>query len=144
MEIRLCQASDHGAVEALWGGVFGYPEARNAPARVLADKLAVDDEGLLVAVDEGGLLGTLMFGYDGHRGWLYRLAVVRQARGQGVARALVEAAEARLAARGCLKVNLQVKAGNQAAVKAWEHLGYRVEPRVSLGKVLGGAQDGGC
>ena len=77
-----------------------------------------------------------MVGYDGHRGWLYRVAVAPAARRQGLGRALVRAAEAELAALGCAKVNLQLHAHNAEGQAFWRALGYQVEPRVSLGKEL--------
>jgi ribosomal protein S18 acetylase RimI-like enzyme len=64
------------------------------------------------------------------------VAVAQDARGQGHGRAIVEAIEARLRARGCPKLNLQVLSSNPAAVEFWRKLGYRVEERVSLGKLL--------
>ena len=77
--IRRFVPADLDAVVALWNQIFGYPEPRNEPERVVAAKLAVDDR-LLVAVDGERVVGTAMFGYDGHRGWLYRVAVAESAR----------------------------------------------------------------
>lgn len=131
--IRSYEATDRDAVVALWNQVFGYPEARNDPARVISDKLA-RDELLFVAVDGQHVIGTLMVGYDGHRGWLYRAAVAESARRQGVGRELVRRAEAELAALGCAKINLQLHAHNEAGTRFWQALGYVVEPRISMGK----------
>lgn len=133
--IRKFVPADLDAIVALWNQIFGYPEPRNEPKRVIADKLAVDDR-LLVAVDGGRVVGTAMFGYDGHRGWLYRVAVAESARRLGVGRALVRQAEAALVALGCTKINLQVHAHNEAGASFWQALGYSVEPRVSMGKNL--------
>lgn len=137
--VRSFSPRDRGAVVALWGAVFAYPEARNAPATVLDDKLDTDPHGVLVAELDGCVHGTLMFGFDGHRGWLYRLAVSPDARGRGLARMLVDEALARLAERGCRKVNLQVKEGNEAAMATWTALGFTPEPRRSFGRLLDGA-----
>jgi ribosomal protein S18 acetylase RimI-like enzyme len=131
--VRKFVPDDLDAVTALWNRVFGYPEPRNEPARVIADKLAFDDL-LLVAVDGEQLIGTIMLGYDGHRGWLYRAAVAESARRSGVGRALVRRAEAALAALGCAKINLQLHAHNEAGARFWQALGYSVEPRISMGK----------
>lgn len=76
-----------------------------------------------------------MAGYDGHRGWLYAVAVCQSHQGSGVGRALVNHAEAALKGRGCLKVNLQVREGNPVA-GFYAGLGYEVEPHISMGKVL--------
>lgn len=120
---------------SLWGEVFGYSEARNHPARVLAAKRAWD-ERVLVAVEDAKVLGSIMIGFDGHRGWLYRVAVSGAARRRGIGRLLVRAAEAELTALGCLKVNLQLHLHNADGQAFWRALGYDVEPRVSMGKDL--------
>jgi ribosomal protein S18 acetylase RimI-like enzyme len=77
-----------------------------------------------------------MAGYDGHRGWLYSLAVDPNARRLGVGTRLVRHAEAALAARGCPKLNLQVLDGKPDVLAFYASLGYRVEALVSLGKRL--------
>lgn len=131
--VRPFAAADLDAVVALWKQVFGYPEPRNDPARVIASHLA-HEGSLWVAAEGERVIGTLMTGYDGHRGWLYRAAVAESARRRGVGRALVQRAEAELATLGCAKINLQLHAHNEAGVRFWEALGYAVEPRISMGK----------
>jgi hypothetical protein len=81
-----------------------------------------------------------MAGYDGQRGWIYHLAVDAMLRRHGIGRALVEAAERELAARGCPKVNLQVLVSNREVVGFWEGLGWTAEERVSMGKTLAPAR----
>lgn len=75
-------------------------------------------------------------GYDGHRGWLYTVAVRPDVQRRGIGRALVQRAEESLAALGCPKVNLQVMTSNAAVVGFYERLGYGVEERISMGKSL--------
>ncbi len=77
-----------------------------------------------------------MAGYDGHRGWLYAVAVDPGQRRGGVGTALVRHAEQMLRDLGCGKVNLQVRATNAAVVSFYERLGYAVEERISMGKRL--------
>ena len=84
----------------------------------------------------GRIVGTAMAGYDGHRGWLYSIAVHPACRRAGLGAALVQTAEAALTRAGCLKINLQLLATNTATAAFYEALGYAVEPRVSMGKVL--------
>jgi ribosomal protein S18 acetylase RimI-like enzyme len=139
MKIRSFCPDDAPRLLLLWGDVFGYEEARNDPEFVLDSKLAQDDDLLIVAVEGADLIGSIMAGFDGHRGWLYRLAVSPQARRNRTGERLVAEAEARLAARGCAKVNLQTHAGNDRALRFWQAAGYRVEERVSLGKEISGA-----
>jgi ribosomal protein S18 acetylase RimI-like enzyme len=136
-QIREYGAADEAQVVALWQSVFGYEQPRNDPRRVLATKTAWDSL-VLVAVDGAQVIGTLMIGYDGHRGWFYRLAVLESARRHGVGRALVGDGERRLKALGCAKLNLQVHTHNDAAARFWAALGYVCEPRLDFGKDLTG------
>jgi ribosomal protein S18 acetylase RimI-like enzyme len=117
--------------------VFGHAAPHNNPALVIAKKVGAADGLFFVATVADAVVGTVMAGYDGHRGWIYSLAVDRAHRRNGIGRGLVRAAEAALAARGCLKVNLQVVAGNEDSVAFYATLGYAVEPRTSMGRLLG-------
>lgn len=136
MRIRPYQESDELAVIELWRAVSANDAPHNDPATALRKKLAVDRDLLLVAEIDGNVAGTVMGGYDGHRGWIYAVAVWPDHRRKGVGSALLRRVEEALAERGCLKVNLQVVASNPGAVKFYETLGYRVEERVSMGKRL--------
>ena len=77
-----------------------------------------------------------MAGYDGHRGWLYAVAVDRNVRRVGVGAKLVEHAVRHLQAIGCVKVNLQIRANNSEVVDFYKALGFKVEDRISMGKLL--------
>lgn len=124
-------------VDALWRRVFPTDPPYNRAAHAVPAKLALGDDLFLVAEIAGRVVGTVMAGYDGHRGWLYAVAVDPDLQRGGVGRALVREAEARLAARGCHKVNLQVRVGNEAVIGFYESLGYAQEPRVSMGRRIG-------
>ena len=129
-------ARDHAAVVSLWTEVLGYGSAHNAPELAIRKKLEAADGLFFVAETEGRLTGTVMAGYDGHRGWIYSLAVAPGSRLRGIGRALLRHAEERLDALGCVKINLQISGGNEAVVGFYEKTGYRIEPRISLGKLL--------
>lgn len=75
MQIRPYIDSDQPAVVTLWREVFDYTEPRNDPATSIQRKLAFQREPFFVATLEGALAGTVMSGYDGHRGWIYSLSV---------------------------------------------------------------------
>ena len=134
--VRSFQPADREALVALWAGVFPDDPARNAPKLMIDNKLRVQPELLLVAEDDHGIVGAVMAGFDGTRGWIHHLGVALEHRRQGIATALVQAAEEGLRQLGCPKVNLQVRAGNEGVVAFYHAAGYDVEPRVSMGKVL--------
>lgn len=124
-------------VDALWRRVFPDDPAHNRAAVAVPEKMRVQPELFLVALDDGRVIGTVMAGYDGHRGWLYSVAVDPDAQRGGVGTALVRAAEARLVALGCGKINLQIREGNEAVRAFYAALGYDVELRISMGKRMG-------
>jgi len=123
-------------VEALWQEVFPGDPPWNRAATAIPAKLAVQPELFLVAEDAGLVLGTAMAGYDGHRGWLYAIAVKPDAQRSGIGSLLLAEAERKLKALGCGKVNLQIRAGNEAVAAFYRRHGYDVEERVSMGKRL--------
>ncbi|HJT43699.1 MAG TPA: GNAT family acetyltransferase [Rhizomicrobium sp.] len=121
-------------LKALWLEIFpGDPPWNHADVAIPA-KLAIQPELFLVALDEDEVVGSIMAGYDGHRGWLYAVAVSNTHQRRGIGTALVREAELRLAALGCHKINLQIRASNSAVGAFYEHLGYGTEDRISMGK----------
>lgn len=85
---------------------------------------------------DGLLLGTAMVGHDGHRGWVYYLAVQPTAQNQGIGRALMGACEEWVAARGIPKIQLMVRRDNTGVVAFYETLGYSVADAIVLGRPL--------
>ena len=136
MEIRPYKDSDRAGLLALWTEIFPASSPHNDPVTSLDKKLRTDPDLLLVSVKEGRVVGSVMGGYDGHRGWIYSLAVTLSLRRQGIASVLMREIEEKLRERGCLKLNLQVVASNNEVVALYEELGYSVEERVSMGKKL--------
>lgn len=141
LSIRVFDAGDTDAVIALW--LEAFPEYKDAsrpqrnPYLSIANKLATQPELFFVAVKDGAVVGTVMAGYDGHRGWLYSLAVEAAARRLGIGTLLVRHAEAALTERGCPKVNLQVLSAKADVQAFYESLGYVADAVISLGKRLG-------
>ena len=121
-------------VIALWNDVFAYSAAHNRPALVIDKMMDTPEPLFFVAVADKVVVGTVMAGYDGHRGWIYSLCVSPDDRRQGIGTRLMAAAEEALRFRGCVKINLQIIAGNEDVVSFYSALGYSVEPRVSMGK----------
>jgi hypothetical protein len=134
MRIRPYQDDDRDEVTSLWRQTFPG-EPHNEPNAVIDAKLAVD-RLLFVARDQGKIIGTAMAGYDGHRGWLYSVAVDPDRPRQGIGRQLVDYAVDVLKTKGCVKINLQVRATNAGVVAFYEALGFVVEDRISMGKLL--------
>jgi ribosomal protein S18 acetylase RimI-like enzyme len=139
IKVRPFVLAERDQVERLWSRVFPDDPPYNAPGVMVDTKLRVQPELFLVALANDDLVGAVMAGFDGVRGWLYHLAVSPEHRRRGVATALVRAAETRLSALGCPKVNLQVRATNQEVIAFYRRLGYSVEERVSMGRRLGGS-----
>jgi ribosomal protein S18 acetylase RimI-like enzyme len=133
--IRPFAPSDAEAVVRLWGE-SGLLVPWNDPRRDIVRKLAQQPELFLVAEAGGAVAGTCMAGFDGHRGWIYYLAVDPVQRSQGIGAALVGRAEELLRLRGCPKVQLMVRPGNAHAVEFYEELGYGPQDVLVLGKRL--------
>ncbi|OAN58354.1 GNAT family acetyltransferase [Sphingomonas sp. TDK1] len=135
MTIQEASAADREAVVALWHAA-GLTRPWNDPAADFDRAVHGPSSALLLLRDGGTLLGSAMVGEDGHRGWIYYLAVAESARGQGHGRALMIAAEDWLRARGCPKLQLMVREGNDAAIGFYRALGLEVQPVVTLGRFL--------
>ena len=123
-------------VVALWERVFAYKNARNAPGLVIDKKLVVDDDLFFVAVDGDTVVGSIMVGYDGHRGWIYSLAVKSKRRHRGVGSQLLRFAESRLTSLGCVKINLQINDADELVEDFYTAHGYSAEPRICMGKTI--------
>jgi ribosomal protein S18 acetylase RimI-like enzyme len=140
MLIRPYKDDDEPEVVNLWLEALPDASPHNDPTTAIRKKLEVGDGLFFVAEIGGGVVGTVMGGYDGHRGWVYSVAVRQAHRRRGVGSALVRHLEAALAERGCLKVNLQVRASNAGVIAFYEDLGFGIEERVSMGKRLYGEE----
>jgi ribosomal protein S18 acetylase RimI-like enzyme len=136
LSIRPFEPADRASLQALWARVFPDDPPWNAPGTMIDNKLRVQPELLLVGEAEGTLVGAVIAGFDGVRGWIHHLAVAPEWRRHGFATQLVRAAESGLRQLGCPKVNLQVRATNSAVVAFYESLGYEIEQRVSMGRRL--------
>ena len=136
MVIREFTESDTATVAALWREVFPDNPPHNRPEDDIKRKLKIQRELFFVAELDLRIVGTAMGGYDGHRGWVYYVAVDPRYRKRGIGEALMRKVEDGLRAIGCHKINLQVREGNEEVVAFYKKLGYHVEPRVSMGKKL--------
>lgn len=128
--------SDHRAAAVELWRTCGLTRPWNDPDADLARAEDGPSSTVLAAVEDGELLGTVMVGHDGHRGWVYYLAVQPRCRGRGLGRALMAAAESWLDGEGVPKVQLMVRADNGAVIEFYERLGYADQQVVVLGRFL--------
>jgi ribosomal protein S18 acetylase RimI-like enzyme len=135
MKIRAFLAADEEQVIALWRAC-GLTRPWNDPHRDIQRKLGEQPELFLVAHVDEALAGSVMAGYDGHRGWVYYLAVAPQHRRLAIGRALMQEVERLLIERGCPKINLLVRSSNVEVVAFYRELGYAQDDAISLGRRL--------
>lgn len=134
-DIRVYQASDQQQVIGVWR-TAGITTEQNDSVRDIDLKLQVDPDLFLVMVIDKRVIGTVMGGYEGHRGWINYLAVHPAYQSNGAATALMAAVERKLLQRGCPKINLQVRDSNTRALKFYVKRGYLKDDVISLGKRL--------
>ncbi len=99
-------------------------------------KIADSSRGFIVMVERDDIVGTVMVGHDGHRGWINYLGCHPDHRRRGVATALMAEAQRLLLERGCPKINLQVRESNESAHRFHESLGYANDDVTSFGPRL--------
>jgi ribosomal protein S18 acetylase RimI-like enzyme len=135
MKIRKYIEKDRQFLIELWETIFPDDPPHNEPSKVLEAKLAVDDL-IFVAEDNNRIIGACMAGYDGHRGWLYAVAVLPEYRRTRTGSSLIEHAMQCLQEIGCIKVNLQIRSTNAGVAAFYESLGFIREDRISMGMRL--------
>ena len=135
IRIRAVEDADVAAVAALWRDC-GLAVSYNPPDHDIAFCRATPTSELFAAEAGGAIAATAMAGHDGHRGWLYYVAVDPARRGTNLGRAIVAHAENWLAGQGVRKVNLIIRDTNVAVQAFYERLGYDVEPRIQMARWL--------
>ncbi len=135
MMIRAYAPADFAAVVTLWEAC-GLNKPYNDPARDIARMSASHDCQLYVGLAGDRLIASIMVGHDGHRGWIYRLAVAPDCRRRGLGRRLMQLAENWVTARGIAKCQLMIRDGNDEAGPFYEGLGYEDTPRRLMAKWL--------
>lgn len=109
---------------------------QNDPVEDIQRKLVFQPDLFFVSLLDGKVIGSIMVGYEGHRGWLNYLAVLPEHQRRGYGRKLVEKAVDELKRLGCLKVNLQARRSNVSVIEFYKHLGFKDDDVVGLGKRL--------
>ena len=136
MKIRNYTDTDYNYIISIWQTVLPDTKPHNKPQTSLEKKLKSNDGLLLLAEEDNKIIGTAMGGYDGHRGWIYSVAVLPDYRRKGIARKLLKELERKLTELGCLKVNLQVRATNSDVILFYKKCGFEIEEIISMGKRL--------
>lgn len=133
--IRDATPADAAATIALWHAC-GLTRPWNDPQADFDRAVGGPASAVLVAERDGAIVGSVMLGYDGHRGWVYYVAVAAKSRRTGLGRALMAAAEARLRTLGAPKLQLMVREGNTEALAFYQALGLTDQKVVTLGRFL--------
>jgi ribosomal protein S18 acetylase RimI-like enzyme len=134
-KIRSYQPSDESAVIDLWQRC-NLVIPQNDPKKDIEMKLKVQPDLFFVGTLGGRIAATAMAGYDGHRGWIYYLAVDPDFQGTQIGRRMMDKAESALQKLGCPKINLQVRTSNQTVISFYKRLGYSGDDVFSMGKRL--------
>jgi len=130
-EFRPVQDSEIASVIALWQAC-DLTRPWNDPHKDIAFARSGPASELLVTVDDETVIASVMVGHDGHRGIVYYVATHPDFQRQGLGAAAMQAAECWLTQRGVWKLNLLVRAENNAVRSFYEKLGYEVEPRLCM------------
>ena len=136
LTIRSAELHDEGGIVALWRACDLIPSDGDPIADIRFAKSGKCSDVLIGTDDGGKVVGSVMVGHDGHRGWLYEVASAPDARGLGIGREMMAAAEDWLRQRGVQYAQLLVLETNTKVVSFYEHLGFQVSPRIVMRKKL--------
>lgn len=134
-QIGTYQAADQAELLALWQQC-GLIVPWNNPLADIERKLADSPDLFFVGKIGSRLVSSCMAGYDGHRGWIYFVAVAQAEQRKGLAASMVAHAEAELLERGCPKIDLMVRDSNTGVIEFYQAIGYQLDPVRVLSKRL--------
>ncbi len=135
MEIKSFKEIEKDEVIELWKNC-SLTSPQNNPYKDIERKLKVDPDLFLVGKIDEKIVATVMGGYEGHRGWINYLAVHPNYQKRGFGKDIMNEIENRLIAKGCPKINLQVRETNLDVIKFYESIGFTNDHVVSFGKRL--------
>ena len=133
--IRPFQEGDKEALVSLWD-ICKLTVPWNNPYEDIARKLKVQAELFFVGYMEDKLIGSIMAGYDGHRGYINYFAVHPDFQARGYGKQLMDNVEKGLRELGCPKINLQIREGDDKVFSYYQKLGFVEEKRIIMGKKL--------
>ncbi len=132
MKIREFKNEDENAIIALWRKCELVVPWNN-PSQDIERKLKIDPDLFLVGEENGEIVATVMGGYEGHRGWINYLAVGKNHRRLGYGKEIMTEIEKRIEAKGCPKINLQVRETNLDVIAFYKSIGYFDDHVIGLG-----------
>ena len=135
MIIRLYEPDDEEKLITLWNEC-NLVVPLNDPAKDIQLKFAQNDDLFFVGIINDKIAGSCMAGFDGHRGWIYYLAIKPEYQKKGYAAKLVQHAQKALAAMGCPKINLMVRKTNERVIRFYKTIGFNDDPVTVLSKRL--------
>ena len=109
---------------------------RNDPVKDIERKMSFQPHLFFIGLLDGKVMGSIMVGYEGHRGWINYLAITPESQRHGYGRRLVQKAIDELKKMGCQKINLQVRKGNFKVIDFYKNMGFKEDAVVSLGMRL--------
>ncbi|MEO1168924.1 MAG: GNAT family acetyltransferase [Pseudomonadota bacterium] len=133
--LSIAGTADRDAVIGLWCDC-ALTRPWNDPVVDFDAAVATATSDILLLREDGTLIATVMVGFDGHRGWVYYLAVHPDYRREGLGRRLMDAAEAWLRERGAPKIQLMVRSDNADVIAFYEAMGLERQDVVTLGRRL--------
>src|SRR5947208_13695317 len=133
LSIALIEDADVAAVTALWQRC-GLTRPWNDPAADIALARRGVNSTVLIGRDGGAIVATALVGHDGHRGWVYYVAVDPDHRGKGRGSAIMNAAEEWLRQAGIAKMQLMVRSDNTKVQAFYESIGYDEQERIIYAK----------
>jgi ribosomal protein S18 acetylase RimI-like enzyme len=139
LSIAAIEDADIAAVIALWRRC-GLTRPWNDPAADIALARKGPNAAMLAGRDAGGIVASVLVGHDGHRGWVYYVAVDPDARQKGYGRVIMDAAEDWLRGRGIEKLQLMVRPDNAQIQAFYQKLGYVEQERIVYAKWLDGRE----
>jgi ribosomal protein S18 acetylase RimI-like enzyme len=131
--------ADVAAVIALWQRC-GLSRPWNDPAADIARARKGPNAAMLIGRDGGRIAASVLVGHDGHRGWVYYVAVDPDDRYKGYGRVIMDAAEEWLRGRGIEKLQLMVRPDNSQVQAFYQSLGYVEQERIIYAKWLDGRE----
>lgn len=127
--------SDEQTVIQLWRRC-GLTTDYNDPSSDFRFAIEGAASTILVAVEDNRLVGSVLVGHDGHRGWIYYLATEPDRQGNGIGSRVVDAAEEWLRTRSVPKLHLMVRESNSQITSFYERIGFELMPRIAMSKWL--------